>query len=160
MLSTTQLKNKYGDPTADQLAFEHRNMIIWDIPDEINKAIPALPNRVYINKVIQGPLEVVFRALIAEGVQGEVKTWNGCFVVRKQRGAATISRHSFGIAIDMNAAWNPLVRGVTPATREKLRKEKVTWSEKFLDCWRKSGWVCGADWNTVLDGMHFEWTNQ
>jgi hypothetical protein len=64
--------------------------------------------------------------------------------------------HSFGIAIDMNAAWNPLLRGVHPNKRSELRKEYVKWSEKFLDVWRRNGWDCGADWNTVLDGMHFE----
>jgi hypothetical protein len=76
--------------------------------------------------------------------------------VRKQRGSNSISKHSFGIALDFNAAWNPLVRGVTPATRGKLRAAKVTWSEDFLDVWRNNGWECGADWQTVLDGMHFE----
>jgi D-alanyl-D-alanine carboxypeptidase len=145
-LTSVQLKNKYGDPTVNQAGFERLNMMVWDIPQDINTAIPHLPNKVYINRAIQAPLEAALRAVIAEGV-------------RKQRGIAALSMHSFGIAIDMNAAWNPLVRGVTPETREALRKEKVTWSEKFLDCWRNVGWTCGADWNTVLDGMHFEWTN-
>ena len=158
-MNAVQLKNKYGDPTVNQAGFERLNMVVWDIPQDINNAIPHLPNKVYINRAIQAPLEAALRAIIAEGVQGEIKTWDGCFNVRKQRGIAALSMHSFGIAIDMNAAWNPLVRGVTPETRERLRKEKVSWSEKFLDCWRNVGWTCGADWNTVLDGMHFEYTN-
>jgi hypothetical protein len=49
-----------------------------------------------------------------------------------------------------------LLRGVHPNKRVELRKEYVKWSEKFLDVWRRNGWDCGADWNTVLDGMHFE----
>lgn len=158
-MTTQQLISKLGNPVTDQLKFEQQNMILWDIPADINAAIKPLPNRVYVNKRIIAPLETAFRRMIAEGVHTEIKTWDGCFVVRKQRGSTAISRHSFGLAVDMNAAWNPLVRNVTPATRPALRKAKVQWSEKFLDCWRGEGWDCGADWNTVLDGMHFQWNN-
>jgi hypothetical protein len=156
-MTTQQLIAKLGNPVTNQLAFEHQHMILWDVPALINIEILPIPNRIYVNKRIVAPLESTFRRLIAEGVHQEIKTWDGCFVVRKQRGSTAISRHSFGLAVDMNAAWNPLVRGVTPDTRTALRKAKVQWSEKFLDCWRGEGWDCGADWNTVLDGMHFQW---
>lgn len=157
-MTQSQLISKYGNPVTDQLAFERANMISWDIPADINAAIPPLPNRIYINKVILAPMEAALRACIAEGVHTEIRTWNGCFVVRKQRKSNSISLHSFGAAVDMNAAWNPLVTGITPQTRDALRKKNVSWSEKFLDCWRHVGWSCGADWNTRLDGMHFEYT--
>jgi hypothetical protein len=132
-------------------------MELWDVPDDINAVIKVLPNRMYVNKVIKAPLEKVFRELISTGLYRELRTYDGCFVVRKQRGSNAISTHSWGLAVDFNAAWNPLVRGVTPATRKKLRAEKVTFSEEFLDVWRKHGWNCGADWISVLDGQHFQW---
>jgi hypothetical protein len=147
---------KFGDPTKDRATFEKRHMVLYDIPDDINKIIPVLPNRIYCNKVIVEPLTNVLNDLVISGLYKEIKTYDGCFNIRKSRGTNVISMHSFGIAIDMNAAWNPLLRGVHPNKRSELRKEYVKWSEKFLDVWRRNGWDCGADWNTVLDGMHFE----
>ena len=142
---------------TDQATFERRNMVLWVIPSHITGALPMIPRRLYINKVIQAPLTAVLTELINKGLHAEIKTFDGCFVVRKQRGSNTISRHAFGLAIDFNAAWNPLVRAVTPQTRAKLRAEKVTWTEDFLQVWRDAGWNCGADWVNSLDGMHFQW---
>lgn len=157
-LTTRQLIARYGNPMTDNQTFQRKFMVMWTVPQDIRAAIPVLPVRMYVNKDIQRPLEAALRECINQGVHGEIKTWDGCFVIRRQRGSSAISRHSWGIAIDFNAKENPLVRGVTPATRPALRKAKVKWSEKFLDCWRKHNWVCGADWQTVLDGMHFEYT--
>jgi hypothetical protein len=158
-MTTQQRIKRFGNPVTNQLQFEQQHMVVWNVPADIRAAIPALPARIYCNKVIVVPLEKALRRCMAEVVHKEIKTYDGCFVVRKQRGSNAISTHSFGLAVDMNAAWNPLVRNVTPATRPALRKAKVQWSEKFLDCWRKEGWNCGADWITVLDGMHFQWDN-
>lgn len=158
-MTTQQLIARLGNPITNQIEFERKNMVLWTVPADLRAAIPALPARIYCNKIIVAPLETALRNTIAAGVQHEIKTWDGCFAIRRQRGSTAISRHSFGLAVDMNAAWNPLVRNVTPATRAALRKAKVLWSEKFLDCWRAAGWNCGADWQTVLDGMHFQFDN-
>ena len=131
-------------------------MVLYDIPDHLNKAIPVLPNRIYINKICVEPFTKVLTELVAKGLHTEIKTYDGCFNIRKSRGTNVISMHSFGIALDFNAAWNPLVRGVTAATRPQLRKRVVKWSENFLQVWRDNGFECGADWVSVLDGMHFE----
>ena len=155
-MNQKQLISLLGDPSVNQVAFERANMVLWDIPQEINDAIKPLPNKAYVNKRIVAPLETALRRCIAEGVQGEIKTWDGCFNVRKKRGLGTLSMHAFGLAIDMNAAWNPLITvGVLDPVI--LRKQYVTWTEQFLECWRGSGWTCGADWRTRLDGMHFEY---
>jgi hypothetical protein len=156
-MNTQKRIQRFGNPVTNQLQFERQHMVVWNVPADIRKSIPALPARIYCNKVIVAPLGNAFRRTIAAGVHTEIKTYDGCFVVRKQRGSNAISTHSFGLAVDMNAAWNPLVRNVTPATRAKLRKQKVQWSEKFLDCWRQTGWNCGADWINSLDGMHFQY---
>ena len=156
-MNQAQRISKYGNPLENQKAFEANWMTVWDIPSDINAAMPHLPNRLYCNKVMPAPLEKAFRAVIAAGLQAEIKTFDGCYVVRRQRASTAISMHSWGLAIDLNAAWNPLVTGVTPERRDFLRKTNVTWSEGFLDCFRQAGFSCGADWVTRLDGMHFEW---
>lgn len=156
MITTKKLKEVFGDPFEDRLTFERNFMVLLLVPEEIRMKIPVLPQKIYINKVAAPKLLAAFREIIRSGLQNEIKTYDGCFVIRRQRQSNVISRHSYGIAIDLNAAWNPLIRGVKSEDHAALRKKHVQWSEKFLDCWRKTGWVCGADWRTSIDGMHFE----
>lgn len=144
MKTQAQLIKLYGNPATNQPEFERNWMVIWDIPDDINAIIKPLPNRMYCHKALVVPLEKTFRALIAKGLHKEIRTYDGCFNVRKKRGLSTLSVHAFGLAVDLNAAWNPL-------------GGKVTWSKEFVDVWRAQGWTCGADWTTRKDGMHFQW---
>lgn len=155
MISTTTLKTVFGDPFTNRAKFEKEHMVTVILPEEVRLKIPVLPAKIYINKVAAPKLIAAYREVMRSGLQSEIRTYDGCFVVRTQRGSKAISKHSYGIAIDMNAAWNPLIK-VTPENRDVMRKRYVQWSEKFLDCWRKTGWECGADWQTRLDGMHFE----
>src|SRR5215217_342963 len=142
-----ELIKKFGNPYTNRAKFEKAWMDLWDIPEGINRAIPALPNKVYINFLLIAPFETVLRELIASGLHKEIKTWDGCFNIRTKRGSDGISTPAWGIAVDMNATWNPL-RG------------KVTWSKAFLDVWRRNGWICGADWSAASkDGMHFQFEN-
>lgn len=143
MKTSAQLLDRYGNP---DVTFEGKWMTLVNIPADILKAIPVLPKKVYMNKDITAPFLKVMKALIAAGLAGDIKTWDGCFQIRKQRGASNaVSRHSWGIAFDINAAWNPL-NGV------------VAFSQDFLNVFRQNGWICGADFTTRTDGMHFEWT--
>jgi hypothetical protein len=143
MLTATQCTRKYGDPTNIQ--FERTWMASWDIPADINAGIPQLPNRLYCNKDIIPALEKAFRNLITRGISKEVKTWDGCFNIRKKRGLKTLSLHSWGVAIDINAAWNGL--GKTP-----------TLSEAFVKCFTDVGFDWGGTW-VRKDGMHFQLAN-
>lgn len=151
------VKLLFGDPVFDRETFERKHMILFDIPDDVNAAIKVIPNKIYLNKAISGPLTSVFRELITKGLHKEIVTYDGCFNIRKQRGSNAISMHSYGIALDLNATWNPLIRNVQPSKWDELRKKHVRWSEPFLQVWRNNGFLCGADWKTVLDGMHFEY---
>lgn len=144
----------WGNPFDDIDAFEgkwmrHLDTIRW------RSKIKALPCKVYMHKQMHAPFANVMDELIRTGLYREIKTWDGCYNVRYQRGSKTvISKHSWGIAVDLNAAWNPLV-SVTKANRAIKRYANVKWSEAFLDVWRKD-FICGADWFDKLDGMHFE----
>ena len=158
MLTTAQLIAKYGNPVTDTAAFEAKWMTVWVMPDEIHTQIPHLPKAIYLNRDIIVKTEAVLRALIATGVHTEIKTWDGCFVVRKQRGSTSISSHAFGISFDENAAWNPfrIRKKETDDQWELIRSQIVQWSPTFLQVWRDAGWFCGADWIQRIDGMHFQ----
>lgn len=145
MKTQAQLIKQFGNPEISRVPFENKWMKVWIVPADIREAIPCMPTKIYLNRLIEAPLDKALRKLIALGLHTEIKTWDGCFNIRKKRGSSGISAHAFGIAVDMNAATNPF-RG------------SVTWSKEFLQAWRDIGWICGADWSAASrDGMHFQW---
>ena len=134
MVTSKDCLNKYGDPSNE------RNMVMWDVPTELE--IGHIPKRIYCNKDLIGPLSQAFKNLIDRKVVGQLKTWDGCFNIRKKRGGATSSLHSWGIAIDVNAAWNGF--GKTP-----------TMSPEMVKCFTDAGFDWGGTWKKP-DGMHFQ----
>lgn len=160
MNTQEQLITKFSNPMVaeNRKAFEKKWMVMYDLPADVLAANPVLPSRIYMNKLVVQPFENVLKELLRLGLLKEIKTYDGCFNVRFQRGSTVkLSRHSFGLAYDFNAAWNPLVKVKTPPGRDILRKQYVKWSEPFLQVWRDNGFSCGADWTYSLDGMHFEY---
>jgi len=135
MVTSAQCLKKYGEASVS-----NKNLILWDVPTELE--IGVIPKRIYCNKDLIKPLEAAFKALIATGCVNELKTWDGCFNIRKKRGLASMSLHSWAIAIDVNAFENGL--GVTP----KL-------SPKFVKCFTDNGFDWGGTWQRK-DGMHFQ----
>lgn len=135
----SQALARFGNP---DIYFERKHMVLWDVPSDINNAIPALPNKIYCNKLMVAPLEKAFRNLIKAGLAKELKTWDGCFNIRKARGLSSMSLHSWAIAVDLNAAWNGL--GKTP-----------TLSARFVKCFTDAGFDWGGTW-ARKDGMHFQ----
>lgn len=155
MIKTSELIKKYGDPFTEKDKFINEWMVLWDIPKQINDAIQPLPNKLYCNKDLIPFLENVFNELIKKQLHIEIKTFDGCFNIRRMRGSASPSRHSWGIAIDLNAFENPFKK-VQKNLIIEYRKRCVAWSPDFLQVWRDCGFNCGADWTTIIDGMHFE----
>lgn len=134
MLRASDCLAKYGEPETE------RYMVLWDIPKELE--IGVIPKRLYCNKDIIVPLEDAFYALIYTGCVDELKTFDGCFNIRKSKGGKTPSLHSWGVAIDVNARWNGY--GATP-----------TLSDEFVKCFKDAGFDWGGDW-LKPDGMHFQ----
>ena len=134
MVTSAQALKKYGDPTKES------NMTVWDVP--ANLEVGAIPKKLYCNKDLVGPLSQALKNLIDTGNIAELKTWDGCFNIRKKRGLSSMSLHSWGIAIDVNAAWNQL--NMTP-----------TLSAAFVKCFTDAGFEWGGTWQRK-DGMHFQ----
>ena len=119
MVTSQQCFKKWGDPltTYDEGTY----MVMWDVPSELE--IGVIPKRLYCNKAIIKPLEQAFKNLIQRNKVNELKTWDGCFNVRKKRGLSSQSLHSWGIAIDVNAAWNGLGKEII---KNELKDCKIT----------------------------------
>lgn len=152
MIKAADCYARYGDPK------DHKNMVMWTLPDDIRRK--PLPTRIYLNKDLIAPLENALRCLIDSGFISELKTWDGCHNIRVIRGyekqyeslmaegkiAAAqrlMSIHSWGIAIDVNAATNGL--GKVP-----------TLSAGFVKCFTDAGFDWGGAWEKRPDGMHFQ----
>jgi hypothetical protein len=134
MVTSQQALKKYGDPTKES------NMTVWDVP--ANLEVGVIPKRLYCNKDIVAPLSQAFKNLIDTGHVSELKTFDGCFNIRKKRGLSSMSLHSWGIAIDVNATWNQL--NMTP-----------TLTPGFVKCFTDAGFEWGGTWQRK-DGMHFQ----
>lgn len=138
MITSKQCFDKFGDPltTNDEGTY----MVMWDVPPTLE--IGVIPKRLYCNKLMIQPLTTAFSNLISRNLVQELKTWDGCFNIRKKRGLASMSLHSWGLAIDVNASWNGLHK--TPQL-----------SPEFVKCFTDAGFDWGGTW-TRKDGMHFQ----
>ena len=74
------------------------------------------------------------------------------------------SKHSYGIAIDINPVQNPYVRGdtVLPPEGEKYtdrsldKKGMIHTGDACYNAFKNRGWTWGGNWNSLQDYMHFE----
>lgn len=136
------MHERYGDPRTK--GWESRWMMLWNV----RKEFPWFPKeRLYLHKDFQPLLETAFGELQRTGLHREIKTCEGTFAIRTVRGShAFLSIHSWGAAIDFNAAANPL-------------GSVGEWSPAFLQAMRSAGLYCGADWRGRKDPMHFAMVN-
>jgi hypothetical protein len=128
---------KYGQPSAS-----NKHLVVWFVPKEIHDKIPTIPLKIFLNKDIIEPLTKALQNVIEEGLEEEIHTWDGCFNIRAKRGLTSMSLHSWGIAVDINAYQNPL--GKVPKMNMKL-----------VACFVMAGFEWGGTWKRP-DGMHFQ----
>jgi hypothetical protein len=134
MVTAQDCLKKYGP------AHLEKAMVLWDVPSALE--IGVIPKRIYCNRDLVQPLEHAFRRLISTGQVNHLKTWDGCFNIRNKRGGRSTSLHAWGIAIDVNAAWNGF--GRPPQL-----------PQAFIQCFTHSGFDWGGTW-AKPDGMHFQ----
>lgn len=135
MVTSKQCFDKYGEPSAS-----NKFLTLYFVPDELQ--IGLIPRKIYCNKDLIAPLEKALKLLKETGFVKELKTWDGCFNIRQKRGLNSMSLHSWGIAIDINAFEN------------QLNKEPKL-SPEFVKCFTDSGFDWGGTWKRK-DGMHFQ----
>jgi hypothetical protein len=150
MVTSAQCLKKYGDPnlrTTQEKWFE-----LWLVPADILEAFKhvrfsavgtiGFPKKIFLNKDFKPVLEKALRNLMTRNKASEMKTWDGCFMIRTKRGLSSMSLHSWAIACDINASENQL-----------NMKPKLT--AAFVKCFTDAGCEWGGTWSR-LDGMHFQ----
>lgn len=134
LLTASDALRLFGDPRLES------SMMLWVVPPHLK--VGAVPPRIYCNKLMPAHLSEAFKKLEAAELSRELVTWNGCFNIRPIKSGSSHSLHSWGLAIDLNAASNGY--GAMP-----------TLSKGFVECFESSGFDWGGRWRTP-DGMHFQ----
>ena len=119
------------------------------------RLLPWMPE-CRVHKDAAEPFIHWFQAIINAKLQQRVMTFNGSYVPRLKRGSgvapnlAGLSRHTRGIAVDLNAMFNRM--GEAPA---KLGEHGCM--HELVPLANECGIVWGGDWKgKSVDGMHFE----
>ena len=116
----------------------------WLRRNVVTRSVPIL-GAVTCNKRLFPPLRRALRALERRGLSGVVDRadYAGCHAPRRIPGSGSLSLHAWGLAIDLNAAANPRLRG----SRQDSR---------LVNAMEDAGFTWGGRWPTVPDPMHFE----
>lgn len=151
MLSTKQIIAKYGKPnqqgsylTTIQLPYPMR--LSWDKETQVTK--------MRCHKLVAEQFLAVFKDLechygYTKIVELGIDLFGGCFNFRAMRGGSDYSRHSWGIAIDLDPGRNLLHE--TKKTARFARAEYMP----MIDIFYKHGFVSlGVEKD--YDWMHFE----
>ena len=151
MLTTKQIIAKYGTPNEKGTYLKTINLpypmrIAWDLDSKITK--------MRCHALVADKFLDVFNDLLAHYgyeklVELGIDLYGGCFNFRKMRGGSEWSRHSWGIAIDLDPARNKLKE--TKATARFARPEY----KPMIDIFYKHGFISlGIEKN--YDWMHFQ----
>ena len=87
-----------------------------------------------------------------------------CFCYRQINGSHKLSKHSQGLAIDINPLYNPCVKGqhVQPATGRRYANRKIRFDYKIergdllWQLFTAHGFRWGGAWRSLKDWQHFE----
>lgn len=86
------------------------------------------------------------------------------FCYRVVTGGKALSKHSYGVAIDINPVQNPYVTGseVLPKkgreflNRNYIRKGMIVKDDVVYRAFKSRGWKWGGEWNSLKDYQHFQ----
>lgn len=113
-----------------------------------DKGVRYSQGRVIFHKRAIYQIQSVFEEIENQGLLNRILTFDGTYHPRVIHGTRTPSLHAFGLAIDINANWNPYHINPPPAHQKGSVRELVPIFEKF-----------GFRWGGYFkkpDGMHFE----
>lgn len=149
LLTEEQIIAKYGQPGPTNLTIiplPYTMTIDWDRT--------KVTNKVQCHKLIADPLHNALSDLlnhygIVKLKQLELDIWGGCYNFRKMTNGNRWSRHSWGIAVDLNPQKNTYA----------MKKEQAQFAKAeyrpLLEIFYKHGFLnLGVEYN--YDFMHFE----
>lgn len=164
-------------PDTAQISFDQLRYLTlpyYDFDGHIRKG------ELICNKAISYDLLCIFRALFSRAYpinsirlvddfdaddETSMQANNtSCFNYRTIAGTNVLSRHAFGMAVDINPLQNPCVRGsrIQPKTatnfvdRDKDFLHKIDEDDFCKEVFTSFGFQWGGDWRRMKDFQHFE----
>ena len=152
MLTTQQAIKKYGTPNETGVGY--LETVICPYPLRIAWDTDTTTSKVRCHKLIAPNLKAVFTDLLAHYGYDKIKElgidlYGGCFNYRKMRGGSSLSKHAFGIAIDLDPARNTLKE-----TKKTARFARAEY-KPMIDIFYKHGFI-GLGIEKDIDWMHWE----
>lgn len=152
MITTKELISKYGQP--NDTGSGYLTMIKLPYPMSLSWDMDIKVTRMSCHKLIADKFLAVFNDLLdhygyEKIVELGIDRFGGCFNFRKMRGGSDYSKHSWGVAIDLDPVRNKLKE--TSRTARFARPEY----KPMIDIFYKNGFISlGVEKN--YDWMHFE----
>ena len=144
-----------------------------------------------VNKAVASDVMEIFETLCSEGYQIEKmylidnywtgdatgSDWNSidhnntsCFCYRPATGSSKLSKHSYGLAIDINPQYNPYVSIQDDGSykfshdnasdyvynRSSDMPHVITTSDRAYELFTAYGWTWGGSWSNPKDYQHFQ----
>lgn len=150
-MTTQEIISKYGQPDAKG---SYLTVIQLPYPMRLSWDKKKLINKLSCHKLAADNFTNVFKDILAQYGYDKIKElgidlFGGCFNFRTMRGGTELSRHSWGIAIDLDPERNQLRE--TSKTAQFARPEYAP----MIDIFYKHGFISlGREKN--YDWMHFE----
>lgn len=152
LLTQQEIVAKYGNANATgkgyltTIALPYPMRLAWNKTQKVTK--------MQCHKLCADAFLSVFKELLShygyeQLVKLEIDVFGGCFNYRLMRGGSQLSRHSWGIAIDLNPDKNALK---TPVAKAQFAKPEYN---KMFEIFERHGFV---NLGKVIgkDTMHFE----
>ena len=150
MLNTNQIVAIFGKPGDDRnlvtVPMPYPRKIAWDLK--------VVTNRMQCHKLVAPVFQKIHIEILSHyGLQRiqelEIDVFGGCYNFRKMRGGSDWSRHSWGIAEDLNPVKNSLNMGPKKAQFAKM-EYKAMMDIYYANGFVNQGRVLGFDY------MHFQ----
>lgn len=154
MVTDKDCLKKWGTPIPTVKWENATGLVVWKssslgiLEEEYKKS--CLPSKVYMNKLMIEPFTNGIKDLISKKLLTTIRTWDGCYNIRRMKVvkngkiafSSKYSLHSWGIAFDIDAAWNRLGK-------------KGDLNPAIVEIFKKNGFDWGGDFK-VEDSMHFQ----
>ena len=145
----SKLSSLYGEIRNGMWTQANHYLVPYLIPASLQSSFKYMKTptkKIFINKDMYLPLNAALNFVMANHLESKITSFDGCFNVRLTRGSSRMSVHSYALAIDLNAAENPL--GAAPKMDPGIVK-----------CFEDAGFVWGGRWHRP-DGQHFQWVTE
>lgn len=143
--------NAFGDPRPfvnDKAEWERRVLVTRELPTPLRYAYAEQPiARVRAHKLVAEDLVGALAECLGRGVPVDRLKYGGCYVWRPIRGRSTLSTHTWGIAVDLEPAENPLGRS--------WHDDGKMLDPRVIEVFKARGWKWGGEFGRP-DAQHFQ----